>query len=49
MTKVFENRDFGFFKKAIEKKKAVLILCKTDKTSLGFLIVDPIVFDSWNT
>ena len=28
-----------------EEKKAVLIICKTDKTSFGLLIVDPIIFD----
>jgi hypothetical protein len=49
MTKRFANGYFKEFKSAVEKKKAVLILCKTDKTSFGLLIADPIIFNEWNS
>ena len=45
MTKYFSNSDFKEFKAAVEYKKAALIICKSDKTSFGLLIVDPIIFD----
>ena len=43
MTKVFQNGDYEEYRSAVENKKAVLILCQTDKTSFGLLIVDPII------
>ena len=53
MTRVFENGDFKEFKIACSNKTTILILCKTDKTSFGLLIVDPIIFSSdfgqWNS
>ena len=49
MTKVFANGDFKQFKAAVENKKAVLIICKTDKTSFGLFFVDPIIFGQWNS
>ena len=45
MTKVFANGDFKEYKAAVENKKCVLIICKSDKTSFGLLIVDPIFFN----
>jgi hypothetical protein len=49
MTKLFENGDFKEYKIACSKKKSILILCKTDKTSFGLLIVDPIIFGQLNS
>jgi hypothetical protein len=49
LTKVFSNGDFKQYKKAVEKKKAVLIICKTSKTSFGLLIVDIIIFGKKNS
>ena len=44
MKKLFENGNVKEFIKAVENKKAALIICKTYKTSFGLLIVDPIIF-----
>ena len=44
MTKVFANDDFKKYKAAVENKKAVLFICKTNKTLFGLLIVNPIIF-----
>ena len=44
MTKLFTNGDFKEFKAAVENKKATLMICETNKTSFGLLIVDPIIF-----
>ena len=50
MTKRFEKGNYKSFKTAVENKKAALIICKTDKTSFGLLIVDPIIFnDQWSS
>jgi len=48
LIKVFENGDLLEFRTAVENKKAVLIICKTDKTTFGLLIIDPIDFDASN-
>jgi hypothetical protein len=45
MTKLFGNGDFKEFKASVENKKIALIICKTDITSFGLLIVDPIIFN----
>ena len=44
MTKAFENGGLKEYWKAVENKKAVLFICKTDKTSFGLFVVDPIKF-----
>ena len=50
MKKVFENGNFKQFKAAVEEKKAVLIICKTNKTSFGLLIVDSIILNGqWSS
>ena len=46
MTKVFANGNFKEYRAAIENKKGVLIICKSDNTSFGLLIVDPIIFNA---
>jgi hypothetical protein len=43
MKKLFANGDIDEFMRAVEKKKAVLMICKTNKSSFGFLILDPII------
>jgi hypothetical protein len=48
MKKQFLNGDFKEFKAAVENKKAVLILCKTDNTFFGLLILNQIFFDQYN-
>jgi len=45
MKKLFANGDFKEFKASVENKKIVLIICQTDITSFGLLIVDPIIFN----
>jgi len=45
LTKLFANGDYKEFKAAVENKKAVLIICKTNISFFGLLIVDPIIFN----
>ena len=49
MTKLFANGNFLEYKAAVENKKAALIICKTDKTSFGYLIADQIIFGRWSS
>ena len=47
MKRIFANGDKEEFKEKIQDKKAVLCLCKTEKSAFGLFISGPFKYWDW--